>query len=922
MAKEKSFIKKVFTAVPAIASGAITGFMVGGGPWGALAGGVIGLGTSLSAQSDEEKAEEALKTAEANLAAGIVKVSSLETAFTNLQLEKLATAYNTTKEDLKVRLRTDPALIAQSFRNLESTLDPEITDRYRDDIADLEELLQTGSAQNIAELKKSFVEVNSKMTEADRVLASSFDYSTETLNDGIKRLQDKYGDVSQILAGVSQGSEKIISENSDIARQAYQSGAVQTAVTLGKGQDTAIQALKTGQEQSVGALTGAQQTATQALTQGQTQANQSLGQGLASATGALQQGQGQANRALNQGLGQATGALQQGLTTASDISTQATGQQLAIGQTGLREALGQGQPFQQAGTAGLQSFADTALSPDSALFKRNLSIAQENLNQELASRGLLNSGAAIASQSKLIQDMTEKEIVRQTGLQQTLAQMGLQQTGNQQQLIADQTRSDVQAIATSAGLRAGLEQATATQIASNAVDTAKTKAGVVQGTAQDIARQYGNVAQQYSQNAQQTAQNLSNVATGTAQNVAQQYGSSAEQQANVIGQTAQAQAGYQSQVSRDLAELSKYNTEQKVQILKAMGMADANFQAQSAQDIIQIDSILANTAIQNGVSRGELSMQTANNLMNQAGQTSNLLGTLNNQVATLREAGINNATQQEINRQNQLLNTRTAGTTLATQAELGIQDRLSALPLDQFENNYNIGRTSQTALQNIEAGNMNMQQNQAMLRAQQENASADRTMAGFNSMLGAAGTFAGSSQGQSFIGGLSNKGNGGNVGGGTMTSTVPAGQGLSSYNPSTSLSRTPTSTYTPNYNLSGRTQSQAQPTFTNTYQTRQPTTSSSGMNFGFGKATADTTQPVADLMGSQSGFRQYLEQPVAQALPSDTRVGAGFSMEQQNYYDNPQVAQLDYAMSNPYSGNQMPRRQPVQGFRNYLSMRG
>jgi hypothetical protein len=352
-----------------------------------------------------------------------------------------------------------------------------------------------------------------------------------------------------------------------------------------------------------------------------------------------------------------------------------------------------------------------------------------------------------------------------------------------------------------------------------------------------------------------------------------------------------------------------------------MGMADANFQAQSAQDIIQIDSILANQAIQNGVSRGELSMQTANTLMNQAGQTSDLLGTLNNQVATLREAGINNATQQEINRQNQLLATRTAGTTLATQSELGIQDRLSALPLDQFESQYNIGRTSQTALQNIEAGNMNMQQNQAMLRAQQENASADRTMAGFNSMLGAAGTFAGSSQGQSFIGGLSNKGNGGNAGSGTMTSTVPAGQGLSSYNPSTSLSRTPTSTYSPNYNLSGRTQSQAQPTFTNTYQTRQPTTSSSGMNFGLGKATAE--QPV-DQTGTQSGFRQYLAQPVAQApvaqpLPSDTRVGAGFSMEQTNYYQNPQVQQLNYALSNnPYEGTQLPKYGTVQGFRTYL----
>jgi len=604
-------VKRVFSdvgkSVVPMVQGAVTGFMVGG-PVGAVVGAGAGLATGIRANEMKESAENSIKNAEAAMAQGISSTIAMEKLFGELQIQNLTEAYNQTEEQIRERLRTDPAFIVDAWGRVENTLDPEITTRYGEAMNDLAEILTTGSTEAINALNQGFQQANQQMSESDRIILSSFDASNENLDTGLQRLQTKYGDVSGILSGVSGNIQTELSNYSQIAKQAYDSGSVEAARTLGKGSNEAINA----------------------LTQGKT-----------------------------------------GAITAIDQGTQ---QQITTSQTGLREALSQGQPYATKGTEGLGAFADTALNPDSALFKRNLSIAQEDLNQQLASRGLLNSGAAIEAQSNLIQDMTMKEMERQTGLQKDLANMGLGQVGQQQGLIADATRNEIGAIAQQAGLRAGLEQS--------------------------------------------TAQNIANVATGTA-----------SQEANI-----------QSQFAQQIGSLAQMTGEQKVNMLKDMGALDANYQVQSAQDMVKIDSMLANNAVQEGVARGEISQDIANNLMNQGLQTGNILGSLSTNLSSLGQSSAINQATLDQGYQNQLLGLRQEGLRGALTARDTQKNNIQDLPLNQFEDQYNIGRTNLTNLQNLEMGKANQQAGAFYAGAQRNMDQGNSAMNNFNTALQVAGT--------------------------------------------------------------------------------------------------------------------------------------------------------------------------------------
>lgn len=751
--------------------GAVVGFMVGG-PVGAVIGAGAGMASGIRADKMKEAARTSIDEANKAIANGISSTIAMEKLFTELQIQNLTEVYDQTEDQIRERLRTEPEFIVDAYKQLEDTLDPEIIARYSDSMSSLEDVLKNGSADTINAINEGFQNANNQMTEADRLIISSFDSSTETLEDGLTRLQYKYGNINDILAGVSEQSRDLISENSAIAKQAYESGAVDASKTLGAGSDEAIRTLEKGREQ-----------------------------------------------------------------------------QIQTGQTGLREALGQGQAYAQKGTEGLGAFADTALNPDSALFKRNLAEAQESLNQQLASRGLLDSGAAIEAQSKLIQDMTQEEMQRQTGLQKDLANMGLGQVAQQQGLIADQTRNEINAIAQEAGLRAGIQQSTAQQ-----------------------------------------------------------------------------QAQLQSQLGRDLAQLSTLSTEQKVNMLKDMGVLQANYQAQSAQDIMEIDKALATTAIQEGVARGQISQQQASNLINQGLQTGNVLSSLSTNLSNLGQTTATTVANQEMLQNQQELGLQQEGLRGALSMRDRLQTQEQGLPLQEFQDQYNITRPSQTNLQNLEMGQANARQQALLAGAQRNMQQSNDATSNFNTLLSLAGTFGGGGAGGSTGGGggffqaLTNAGQQGGTGGvfdfakGMFTQGQRANTNIP-MTPSESGVNLPSSSGLPS-NLSNFGVTPYNPSSASmpSMISSTPTSNSFFNPSGPGPGELNTSfgvQPLSTGGGrGKAGFAQAM--PQQQQMPSDTGKfvngrGTGFSLQQQ-------LANT----KNPYTGNQMPRVNNTQGFRNQL----
>jgi hypothetical protein len=132
------------------------------------------------------------------------------------------------------------------------------------------------------------------------------------------------------------------------------------------------------------------------------------------------------------------GVIDEGFAARMDDLTQsfdAATQQLGIS---TQEAIQAGQPFAQGGRAGVEAFGVSALDPNNPLFQRRLQQGQEALNEQLAARGLFNSGAAIEAQSDLINEMTAQEQQAQVGRQLQLAQLGQPAVGAEQNLLAQQ----------------------------------------------------------------------------------------------------------------------------------------------------------------------------------------------------------------------------------------------------------------------------------------------------------------------------------------------------------------------------------------------------------------------------------------------------------------------------------------------------
>jgi len=425
------------------------------------------------------------------------------------------------------------------------------------------------------------------------------------------------------------------------------------------------------------------------------------------------------------------------------------------------------------------------------MFNRALKKSQENLNQQLASRGLLNSGAAIQAQSELIQDMTQKEMQRQTGLQRDLAEFGFEATGQQQALMADQARTEIASISESAGLRAGLEQATARDIANVATSSTSQQAQIQTQLAQNLATAQQQTAQQEAQIRTQTAQGLAAAQTGTAQqqalleaqagrNLAEQQTTTAQQTAqlqdasgrnianvatttaaqkaaldaqtaqNIAGVatgTAQAQAQVQTQLSQNLAQISQLNTEQKVELLKSMGLADAGFTAQSAQDLIAVDKMLAQNVIQEGMARGDISQQQAQSFLNQGQQSADILGNLASNVSNIGQTAATTVLNAERQDQQTGLGLQQEGLRGALSTYQNLNERLSNIELDEFGAQYGINRASQDALQNMELGLATNQANALNLQARNEREDAQGYKDTFNSAIEALGSYSGGSKG-------------------------------------------------------------------------------------------------------------------------------------------------------------------------------
>lgn len=531
-------ISKAIKGLGSAVTGAIGGFMVGG-PVGAVIGGAAGLASGMRTAEMQDSANKSMRDAELAIQSGISQAVAMEQLFSDTQKLKLADAYKLTKEQVEKRLREDPKFITEAYDKLKGELDPTITERYNETIDDLKDLLTTGTQEQISALNQGFQNANKQMTESDRLLLSSFDASKETLDSGIQRLQQKYGDISGILAGVSKDAQGAISEASTIAKQAYDSGAVQAAATLGKGSTEAINALKSGGTAAV-----------DALTQGRQQ-----------------------------------------------IQTTSTG--------GLREALNVGQPYGTQGAAGLQAFANTALDPNSQLFQRNLGIAQEKLNQQLASRGLLNSGAAVEAQSNLVQDMAMKEAERQTGLQQTLAQMGLNQATNQQGLISQNTQNQINALANEANLRAQLE-----------ANLGQNIANVAQGTAQGQAQLQSNLANQLGQLAQmsgeQKAQLIQSLGLSQAQFNAQDAQSVAQMD-QILAQNILQNGVARGEISNQMATNMLNQGIAQGNVIGTLNQNLANISQQAATNTLNTD--MANQATRLGIAqeglRGALTSRDA-----------------------------------------------------------------------------------------------------------------------------------------------------------------------------------------------------------------------------------------------------------------------------------------------------------------------
>jgi len=260
---------------------------------------------------------------------------------------------------------------------------------------------------------------------------------------------------------------------------------------------------------------------------------------------------------LQRGLSDAVSNQQIGATTANKYI-----------EGGLREALNQGGAYVNQGTKGLNAFSDTALNPNSDLFSRNLAKSQEALNRQLYSRGLGESGAAIEAQSNLIQDMTMKEMERQTGLQAELAKLGAGQIAGQQNVIQQGATQQAQIAQNLANSLSELTTRSAEQKVQLAKDLGLVDANFVMSN-----------AEQLSQIDQILAQNSINEAV--------QSGDISMAQAQNILQTGQLQGGSIQNYMNSLANVQSQAASQQLNTDVSQEQSIANARQQAVMSAVQ-----------------------------------------------------------------------------------------------------------------------------------------------------------------------------------------------------------------------------------------------------------------------------------------------------------------------------------------------
>lgn len=422
-----------------------------------------------------------------------------------------------------------------------------------------------GGAKDASDQAKKIDQQN---TASLAMLEAEKEQKLNLMNQSIDQYASAYGLTQQNLVDLRNNLSSTINNAYSNAEQAISNApvanyreSVNAAIkTLNDTLPVAVNTLQTNFEQSRGILSDASQN----LARGFSQAQQGITAAESNASNILSGSAQKAEKAITGGFGQ---------------------------------ALQQGGAYATAGQAGLDAFTQSALNPNNETFRRQLGLASENLNRQLAARGLYGSGAGIEAQSDLTQGLTDQEIARQVGLQQTLAGMGQSQAAQQAGLLSNQ-----------ASQLAGIQSNLGINQANNSVQLQLQKAQ------NDIA-----LALQQGQISQEQANSLISQATATAN--AQL--STGQQAANMQTNAATAALGQESQNQNTIAGLRQGLANQRIASDTSIGTTLAQLPVSQAQSMYNARAgfndtatqAMANQAYQNSLNQANLAQQGQNALI-------------------------------------------------------------------------------------------------------------------------------------------------------------------------------------------------------------------------------------------------------------------------------------------------------------------
>jgi len=446
--------------------------------------------------------------------------------------------------------------------------------------------------------------------------------------------------VIQELGGIDKADELVRSISStpsyEEAQRRLDSGVINARNTLQKA--------TAGAEQALGGLS----SAGAAIGQGAQQAQGIRQAGLGAGQDALTTGSELAIRAAQEGQQQASQNIAGAGQQAQQALQTGAGQALGALGAGTQGALAAGQPYQAAGQAGLEAFAQNALSGElSPLAQLQLQEGSKQLNEQLAARGLLNSGAALEAQNQLAQQVLAQEADKQRMAQQSLAGMGQAQVGATQGLLSQQGLTSANilgglgqgqaALAQDIGAQqAGLAERGGARTADIQRGLGAQVAGLQEAGSRDLSNlAYQGAADQAAYDAQQ-AQQVAQLRAGAGQQLASGIMSQApissqlavqqgqeealrqQQLADLAMQRGRTEAGYTQNLGQQQAALATDLGSNMANIYGGLGSNLANLYtgegSQRANTLMGASTNMANAALGGATSQANLGQQAAQNV--------------------------------------------------------------------------------------------------------------------------------------------------------------------------------------------------------------------------------------------------------------------------------------------------------------------